>query len=137
MPAKLPPTLKNVIDQFTPNIRGILWITQEQLSQNLMGFNEFNYLFDGLLSQFIYGQIENQALLNTNIFFTQNFDKTLFLAHIEMNIDIKNNVNQQLKLISESSDERKKIIIYDTTEKIKMLELAETYPQFEFTQLIL
>ncbi len=137
MPAKLPNSLKNVIDQFTPDVRGVLWITQEELSQTLLGFDELNYLFDGLLSQFIYGQVVNQVLLNANIFFTQNFNQTLFLAHIKVNINIKSNIDEQLALLAESSNKNNKIIVYDTTDKIRIAELTERYPRFDFISLSL
>ena len=64
MPFNIETNLKTVIDKFTPDILGVFWITKEELSRDLLGFDEFNYLFDGLISQYLYGQKEDANEIN-------------------------------------------------------------------------
>ena len=44
----------SVLDQFSPDVLGIFWITNEDLNRDLSNFEDFNYLFDGLISQYLY-----------------------------------------------------------------------------------
>lgn len=126
---------KNMIDQFTPEILGIFWITNEELNRNLSGFDEFNYLFDGLVSQYLYGQKEGQTKLSSNIFFTKNFNQKIFLAHIKNDDELAGILDEQIALIQENSDSRKKIIISNATETNWVSNLSRRYPRFDFIDL--
>lgn len=131
--------LKTVLDQFTPDILGIFWITNEELSRNLLGFDEFNYLFDGLISQYLYGQKESDGKPNldkSNIFFTRNFNQKLFLAHVKMQSGIAGIFDEHIALIQENnSGDRKKILLFNTTSKDLGSDLEKRYPRFEFKSL--
>jgi hypothetical protein len=136
-----PNNLKTLLDQFTPQVIGIFWITPEDLNQKLLGFDEVNYFFDGLISQYLYNQIKNDIdphQNNTNIFFTTNFNQRLFLAHIKMNSAISGILDEHIALIQESfKDDRNKILIFNTTSKDMSNELEKRYPRFEFIKLII
>ena len=134
MPSKAPSHLKSVIDQFTPDILGLFWITEEELTRDLEGFDEFNYLFDGLISQYLYGQStqHDSALPRSNIFFTNNFNKKLFLAHIKQDSEIACVLDEQIALIQENSVDRKKVLILNRTSKNWVQDLQKRYPKFEF-----
>lgn len=126
--------LQTVIDQFTPEYLGLFWITDEELSRDLLGFDEFNYLFDGLISQYLYGQstFEDKNLPRANIFFTKNFNKKLFLAHIKRDSDISGVLDEQIALIQGNTEDRKKILIFNKTTHNWVFDLKKRYPQFEF-----
>ena len=133
MPSNLSTHLKIVIDQFTPDILGVIWITEEELSRNLLGFDEFNYLFDGLISQYLSGQTAEEKILpRSNIFFTQNFNHKLFLAHIKQDSEIAGVLDEQIALIQENSGERKKILIFNQTGRNWVQDLKKRYPHFDF-----
>lgn len=134
MPSKLSTHLKSVIDQFTPEILGAFWITDEELSRELLGFDEFNYLFDGLISQYLYGQSldKNQELNRSNIFFTNNFNQKIFLAHIKNSSETAGVLDEQISLIQGNRGERKKILIFNLSSKNWLNELQKRYAQFEF-----
>lgn len=139
MPSSTEINLKTVIDMFTPDILGVIWITNEELSGELSGFDQFNYLFDGLLSQYLHNQMENVPEKNpdrSNVFFTKNFNQKLFLAHLKMHGEIAGVLDDQIALIQENkNDERKKILLLNLTEKNWSSELQKRYPQFEFSNL--
>jgi hypothetical protein len=139
MPSKIDSHLKKVIDQFTPDILGVFWITNEELSRDLLGFDEFNYLFDGLISQYLYGQTKTATethLERSNVFFTMNFNQKLFLAHLKMHSEIAGVLDDQIALIQENkNNERKRILIFNQTQKNWALDLQKRYPQFEFQSL--
>lgn len=132
MPNKIDPSI--LIDQVTPEIIGIFWLTSSSLDRSLTGFDQFNYLFDGLLSQFLYG--ENVAEKRANIFFTDNFSKTLFLAHLKTEgasqSEISGDIDEQIALIQSNVQGRSKILVLQDTTNDWAMELQKRYVQFTF-----
>ena len=116
MPSNLEKKLKNVLDQFAPDILGAVWISNEELSMDLLGFDEFNYLFDGLISQYLYGQEQasvDKHLERSSVFYTKNFDQNIFLIHLQMRNDSSSLMADQNNLIRKNKlDERKKILLF-------------------------
>ncbi|MBC7537879.1 MAG: hypothetical protein H7281_03605 [Bacteriovorax sp.] len=139
MPSRVDTNLKTVIDQFTPDILGVFWITNAELSRNLLGFDEFNYLFDGLISQYLYGQTKENSEIHpdrSNVFFTLNFNQKLFLAHLKMHSEIAGVLDDQIALLQENKNgDRKKILLFNQTQKNWGSDLQKRYPQFEFINL--
>lgn len=127
-----------ILDQFTPDVLGIFWFTRDDLSRELLGFDDFNYLFDGLISQYLYGQ-EGQSNQHAHIFFTQNYSEKVFLAHIRSRdltkSQVAGDIDEQISLISASASQKKTILIFDKTEHLWFPELKKRYPQFEFKEL--
>jgi hypothetical protein len=136
----LPDKLRIIIDQFVPDILGIFWITDKELSRDLTGFDEFNYLFDGLISQSLYGQEGNTSAVNLekpNFFFNYNFNQKIFLAHIKMNNEIYGILDEHIAIVQENKrTDSKKILLYNITPKDVSGHLLKRYPQFEFKKLI-
>jgi hypothetical protein len=138
MPSKISTNLRFVIDQFTPDILGVFWITNEVLSRDLLGFDEFNYLFDGLISQYLYGKTmgEGVVLPRSNIFYTKNFNQNIFLAHIKQDGEIAGVLDEQIALIQENtSNNRKIILILNNTSTNWVSNLQKRYPKFDFHDL--
>lgn len=131
------PTL-SILDQFTPEVLGMFWITRDDLSRELIGFDDFNYLFDGLLSQYLYGQ-ENTDNQHAHIFFTENFNDKIFLAHLKTKeftkSQVAGDIDEQIALISARRPERKTILVFDKTTDGWVSELKKRYSQFEFKEL--
>ncbi len=131
-------TSPNILDQFTPEVLGIFWVTSAELSRELAGFDDFNYLFDGLLSQYLYGQ-ETTSNQHAHIFFTQNFNNKVFLAHLRTKdltkSQISGDIDEQVALIEAKNPARKTILILDKTSDEWMPELKKRYSQFEFKAL--
>jgi hypothetical protein len=129
----------SILDQFTPEVLGIFWITTDNLSRELLGFEDFNYLFDGLISQYIYGQ-ENNNKMHAHIFFTKNYNEKIFLAHLKTKEHSKSQVaediDKQIALLKADGNEKKAILIFDKTDECWFPELKKRYPQFEFKELI-
>ncbi len=128
----------SILDQFTPEVLGIFWITRDELSRDLIGFDDFNYLFDGLISQYLYGQAVSTDK-HAHIFFTQNFSDKVFLAHLRTKdltkSQISGDIDEQIALLQGSNSARKTILIFDKTEHEWLPELKKRYSQFEFKQL--
>ena len=139
MSSKTASNLTTIVDKFTPEILGVVWITKNELSRELLGFDEFNYLFDGLISQYLYGQKETSSKTDhhkSNIFFTKNFNQNIFLLHLEMQAEVAIVLNQQVQLIEKNkSDERTKILLLDQSEKNLGSELQRTHPLLQFIEL--
>lgn len=129
---------RTILDQFTPEVLGIFWITRDELSRDLLGFDDFNYLFDGLISQYLYGQEKNDEK-HAHIFFTQNFDHKLFLAHLKTKdftkSQVAGDIDEQIALLQSSANTRKTILIFNKTEHEWLPELKKRYAQFEFREL--
>ncbi len=137
MPVNSSSNLKSVIDLFTPDVLGAFWITDEELTTNLLGLDEFNYLFDGLISQYLYAQDPDKKRESNraDVFFTQNFGKKIFLSHIKNTGNIANVIDEQIAIVQESASERKKILVFNTSSKDWISELKKNYPKFEFMPL--
>ena len=134
MPSNLEKNLKNVLDQFTPDILGVIWITNEELSRELFGFDEFNYLFDGLISQYLYGQELAHLGINSkrsNLFFTKNFNQNIFLIHLQIQNDISSLSEEHVTMIQK----KKKILLLNKTPKNWGSDFQKHYPQFDFIKL--
>ena len=129
--------LRIINDQFTPEIVGVLWISDNELSLNLKGFEEFNYLFDGLLSQYLYGEeSKNNLKTDTNVFFTKNFNHHIFLIHLKSDHKIPDSLNQQLNLIEKNNNNgRKTILVFNQTDLKLETALEKDYPSFIFRNL--
>ena len=129
--------LSQVTDQFTPEIIGILWISNDELGLNLKGFEEFNYLFDGLLSLYLYGEeSKNTKKSDTNIFFTKNFNHHLFLIHLKIGQNISESIQTQLALIEKRENKnRKTILIFNQTDSKLQSTLEKSYPSLVFRNL--
>lgn len=129
----------SLVDLVTPETIGLFWITNSSLNRELKGFEEINYLFDGLISQFLFGQsvVEKRA----NIFFTDNFSKTLFLAHITAEgaskSEIAGDIDEQVALIQSNMQGRIKILILQDTTHDWAAELSKRYDQFTFIKIVL
>jgi hypothetical protein len=132
--SNLPAQFNLILDQFTPDILGAFWITDGELSRELPCFAEFNYLFDGLVSQYLFGN-EKSVLPRANIFFTQNFAQKIFLSHIKNEGDLSSHLDEQISIVKSTNDERNKILVLNQASRDWSLELQKRYPQFEFTKL--
>lgn len=128
---------KTLRDLATPEIVGIFWITSHSLDRTLDGFDQLNYLFDGLLSQFLYG--EEVTSRRANLFFTENFNKSLFLAHIKTEgasrSEISGEIDEQVALIQSNASERNKILVIQETDHDWLPDLTKRYSQFQFLSL--
>jgi hypothetical protein len=128
----------SILDQFTPEILGVFWITKEELGRELAGFDDFNYLFDGLISQYLYGQEDHQEK-HAHIFFTENYQSRIFLAHLrakDLNkSQLAGDIDEQVALIQTKENDKKIILVCDKTEHEWHSELKKRYPQFDFRAL--
>lgn len=128
----------SILDQFTPDVMGLFWITRDHLDRELIGFDDFNYLFDGLISQYLYGQ-ENTNEKHAHIFFTDNFKEKIFLAHLRTKeftkSQVAGDIDEQLALVQAGETKKRTILVFDKTEHGWLVELKKRYPQFEFKAL--
>ncbi|EQC50154.1 hypothetical protein M899_2844 [Bacteriovorax sp. BSW11_IV] len=67
--------------QLTPDLAGLIWITDEKLLDRPNGFNELDYFFDGLLTQFA-AQPEVPSF-KTTFFSTESFGNDFSLTHLQ------------------------------------------------------
>jgi hypothetical protein len=135
-------TSTSILDQFTPHVLGMFWFTQEELGRDLLGFDDLNYLFDGLISQYIYGN-EKTIDSHINIFFTENFRQRIFISHLKTQglakSQISGEIDEHIALISAANKSvevtRKKILVFDQSGLEWTTELKKRFPQFEFLEL--
>ena len=127
-----------ILDQFTPEVLGMFWFTGEELDRELLGFDDFNYLFDGLISQYLYRK-ETQNNKRSHIFFTDNFQSRIFLAHLRTKDHTKSellsDISEQIALVSALKKSKKKILVFNKSEYNWTSELQKSYPEFQFKEL--
>lgn len=135
---KNPKIKKTPLDQITPDVLGIIWLTRDPLDRDLIEFDVFNYLFDGLISEFLYGQA-NDVQRNSNIFFTKQFGEHIFLSHLKTQdltkSEISSDIDEQIALIKDRTQEKRVILVFDKTNDNWLPELSKRYAQFEFREL--
>ena len=128
----------SVLDQFSPDVLGIFWITNEDLNRDLSNFEDFNYLFDGLISQYIYGQ-ETTSDKHAHIFFTENYNSKIFLAHLRTRDLTKSkiaaDIDDQIALLQASNTKNKIIYVLDRTSENWLSDLKTRHPFFIFRAL--
>ena len=128
----------SVLDQFTPDVLGIFWITLEDLDRDLSNFADFNYLFDGLISQYIYVP-ESTSDKHAHIFFTENYNDKIFLAHLRtrdlLKSKISTDIDEQLSILKASKSENKIIYVLDKTPDDWLTDLKNRHPDFDFRTL--
>lgn len=125
---------RKILDQFTPDILGLFWISPDSFSSTMPSFDEINYLFDGLISEFLFKRVKESD--QAHIFFTQNFGQKFFLGQIsakgQTKSQIAGDIDEQISLITQNKEDRRTILIFDLTSDQWMNELQKRYSQFVF-----
>lgn len=129
---------KDFNSQINSNTFGIMWFTDKALTNETNGFKEFNYLLNGLLSQYL----DNDDLhkdIASNIFFSENFGETFFLLHINVTKTtpekLKELLTEQINLTSALKSENKVILTHNLTNIDLTSEVKRNFPSFEFKKL--
>lgn len=125
-----------ILDLVSPYVFGILWVTKSELKRELPAFNELNYLFDGLISQYLYGS-DTHHPKKTHMFFTLNFAQKLCLVHIESQ-NMKNHelmllLKEEIKIMTgghELKAPKNELLLLNQTEHNLVAGLSEAFPQF-------
>lgn len=130
---------KILIDLVTPEVMGVFWITKSPLRRSLAGFDQLNYLFDGLISQFVASEEVSEK--RANIFFTENFNQTIFLAHLNISgishSEIAGEIDEQIALIQANAKGRKRLLVIQDSDSDWDQQLNKRYPQFNFQKILL
>ena len=82
----------------------------------------------------IYGESNSKS--RANIFFTDNFNQTLFLAHLNTEgsskSEIAGEIDEQVALIQSNANDRRKVLVISSSSADWTTELSKRYSQFEF-----
>jgi hypothetical protein len=122
----------NLVDQ---NIRAILWLTEDALSNKTLGFNELNYLFDGLISDFLVAH-PNKELNSIQSFFSKSFGNDICLVHISGNEISSGTIDEQIAFIKTHLNQSSDVVVLNFTNKDWESELKKRYSQLHFKFLI-
>lgn len=125
----------SVRDQIHSDALGVIWLTQGPLSMDQKAFYEFNYIFDGLLGEFL-TNADKPTLGALNSFYTESFGKTFFLIHINTETESKKKISDllidQVSLAGALKNSNKLILTLDETKASWIPELKATFQNFEF-----
>ena len=117
----------SLLKKIDNEVGGIFWITNSQLSDSSIFFNDLDYIFDGLISEFLFQNKEKTA--KTNTFCTKSFGSNLWLVQIDSNTS-SSDIDEQVALISSTTN--KKIIIVGDTNSKWFNEIPKRYTQIKF-----
>ncbi len=126
-------------DAITPDVSGILWLTDGPLSTNSMGAYEFNYLLDGNLFDYIH-TTQNQK--TSNFHMASNFSRPFFIAHsvIETQFNFKS-IEENFKLIESMATNNSFIYLFNDSKNTANInlenELQKKYQTYQFKHLFL
>ncbi len=128
-----------ILDQISSDAAGVIWISEGPIDLKVDFFDEFNYLFDGLLSQFLKNN-DKHTDLALNSFHTTNFGKSLFLVHINtLKLDkkkVSELLQEQVSLISAMKNENKLILTLNQSKEDWISDLKSHFQRFEFKNLL-
>lgn len=119
---------KNLLSSITPDIGAIFWITDKPIAVGLEHYNDFDYVYDGLISHYLF---ENKTATDCTSFCTQSFGKPLWLIHIGPNAH-SGSIDEQFFLLNKDEFVDKKILIISHGNKKWEQELPKRYPKFQF-----
>tara|TARA_R110002049_G_scaffold136628_1_gene296394 strand:+ start:810 stop:1190 length:381 start_codon:yes stop_codon:yes gene_type:complete len=71
-----------MLELVTPQVRGIIWLTDKPIQQLPKHFAELDYLFDGIISKKIASDESEAGVYEKNFFSGKSFDKDLVLIQI-------------------------------------------------------
>jgi hypothetical protein len=116
-----------IIDRLTPDFQGAIWIGNSPLSENIPGFKELNYIFDGLISQAIHSYTKEQ-MNNPLSFFTKCFGEDFFLYYFINNFELP------ISLPKNRTENNNKVLIINATleGKIQTEKIEKSFPAFQF-----
>jgi hypothetical protein len=120
----------SLLSKITPDVAGIFWFTDIALTPELENFNDFDYLYDGLISEYLFKSNEDQ-IKASNSFCTKSFGSTLWLIHLGPNVT-SSHIDEQISLLTKSENENKKFLIKVAGQKKWEAELPKRYPKLKF-----
>ncbi len=126
----------NLQDHIKTNTAGIIWITKEKLSHKLNLYNDLNYFFNGLITQYLKTSKNKEKNDGINFFISNNFNDSFFLGHLTIQT---NNLQDYLKnlilLINNKNWENMdEILVIDSASCNALLSLEKLKTGFNFKQ---
>jgi hypothetical protein len=116
-----------ILDRLSPYFAGAIWLGTEHISNETSGFQELNYIFDGLISQTIelYSDEPNDKHL---AFYTKSFGENFFLYYFI------NNIKTPFTIPSTATSKRNKVLIINANSKnkIEIKKIENEFPSFQF-----
>lgn len=141
MPEKTsrPVGLELLSEQVSPQVAGIIWLTDELLDYEIPGFYEVNYLLDGILLQTLRQSPEEDRNAQ-NLFIGKSFGHPFFVFHSV--VDDANSFKRIVKEFNVTAPllkEHKRVYILNrskNTANIHVLkDFAKSYSTLEFEHL--
>jgi hypothetical protein len=116
-----------IIDRLSQDFQGAIWIGNSPLNENIPGFKELNYIFDGLISQAIHSYSKEQMSTPLS-FFTKSFGEDFFLYYFI------NNVELPISLPKNRIENKNKVLIINASleGKIQTEKIEKSFPAFQF-----
>ena len=132
--------MSELLDSFTPEFLGIVWVTSGPISRERRYFNEVNYLLDGLLLN----SFEVEPNKNENhfeLFVGKNFGRDFFLAHMVYEDQFPfQKIDKFYQIIrAHIQTERRKTILLGETSKLNLKDwdkLKRRFNNLEFVPVV-
>jgi hypothetical protein len=127
--------INSLSQKISPNVAGIIWLTDKKITLETKGLYELNYLFNGLLIKSI---INREDSNNKDFFFiSTSFGKNFFLSQITLTEnDPLKSLEQHLSLMESSVTDKDKIFIFtDSNEDMAQnyqKKISKKYQAIEF-----
>lgn len=122
--SKTIPNLLSVIDE---NVTAVIWVTEGQLDQRPVYFDQIDYLLDGMLTKHITRQIKQDRPTDDGkvLFFNETFGQKFSLAILAKNEKLKNNIEEFLNLLNKTQDRKVVIISKDSIDKSLLKKFSD------------
>lgn len=119
-----------LLDSISPDTQLVIWPSKSALSKSSTHFQEFDYLYDGLISEMLDGQNRSEKELQDILTFrTKHFQKELWLVFIGPEAH-SSHIDEQFNIMSQNLSNELVLIAGDKTKWDE--ELPRRYTKFKF-----
>ncbi len=118
-------------DRVTPNISGLVWISDSELETTTEYFEEINYLLDGLL---IKDYKKSNKKIKTRFFLGKQYGKPFFVIYMKENeYDLKE-IESHLNLAFQLNETNLDVLLIDKNQKMKndITDLSKKFKKNSF-----
>jgi len=121
----------------TPEVLGLFWLTNDDLIKKPKYFHSIDYLLDGLLTNYLNIEQQNEFSRQKKFFVSSSFGHPFFVSHIHLgSTDIQEELIEIMNIATplKRIEHQKIVIIDNSTENISAF-LDKKFKDFSFVNL--
>ena len=121
-------------EKLTPQVLGVLWITQKDIKEREDPFGELNYFFDGTLgSRIFFDSLPEE----THLIVSNHYQNPVYLGQVKHDCEgLGQSLNQLLRVMQGRASGRKKILVVLKERNFFPTSVTKANPSLDFDFLL-